>query len=131
MFQSTASQTALAASAMALVAVLAAGTALAAAAFPPSVLALSQKEKANGVSITYAYFPHKGTLAIYGSDARGRMSKTRLGQVAINAGDHRNIKVALSPAPKSGTRLWAVVEHPNGSPFKDEGKAAEQSFKVL
>jgi len=127
MFKSTA----LTAGAIALGALLAAGSALAAAAYPPSVLALNQKEKKNGVSITYAYFPRKGSLAIYESDARGRVGKTRLGDVAINAGDHRNVKIALSQAPKPGTKLWAVVQQKNGSPFRDQGTPAEQSFKVL
>jgi hypothetical protein len=121
----------LTASAIALATLLGAGTAMAATGFPPSVIALNQKEKAKGVSITYARFPQKGTLAIYGSDANGRMAKTRLGQVAIDAGDHRNVKVALSQSPKPGSKLWAVVEHANGNAFKDHGKPAEQSFRVL
>ncbi len=131
MFKSPTSRNALTAGAIALATLLGAGTAMAAAAFPPSVIALNQKEKAKGVSITYARFPQKGTLAIYGSDANGRMGKTRLGHVAIDAGDHRNVKVALSQSPKPGTELWAAVENANGSVFKDHGKPAEQSFRVL
>ncbi len=131
MLTSPTAHTGLTAGAIALAALLGTGVAMARSAFPPSVLALNQKEKANDVSITYAYFPQKGTLAIYASDARGRMEKAPLAKVAVDAGDHRNLKIALSPAPKSGTKLWAVVQHANGSPFTDHGKAAEQSFKVL
>jgi hypothetical protein len=132
MFKSRAfKSTALTAGAIASLALLAAGTAMAAAVYPPSVTALNQKEKKNGVSITYAYFPRKGTLAIYGSNARGQVGKTRLGQVAIDAGDHRNVKIALSQSPKRGTKLWAVVQQKNGSPFRNQGTPAEQSFKIL
>jgi hypothetical protein len=92
---------------------------------------LEPKGEENGVSITYAYFPRKGTLAIYGSNARGQVGKTRLGQVAIDAGDHRNVKIALSQSPKRGTKLWAVVQQKNGSPFRNQGTPAEQSFKIL
>jgi hypothetical protein len=131
MFKSAASRNTLTASAIACVTLLLGGTAMAAVGTPPSVLALNQKEKAQRVSITYAYLPKKGTLAIYGSNARGRMGRSALGQVAIDAGDHRNVKVALSPAPRSGTELWAVIETKSGAPFTDHGKPAEQSFKVL
>jgi hypothetical protein len=131
MFNSPASRNHVAVGAIMLMALLGAGTAIAAEAFPPSVLALSQKPNGNSVSITYAYFPQKGTLGIYASDSRGRMGMTRLGQVDIGAGDHRNVKIALSAPPKPGTKLWAAVEHANGGLFKNQGKPAEQSFKVL
>jgi hypothetical protein len=118
-------------SAIVLASSLLATAAMAADMFPPSVIALSQKEKANGVSITYANFPKSGTLAIFEGDANGRVGKTRLGHVALKAGDHRNIQVALSPTPRNGARLWAVLEQSNGQPFTDHGKPAQQSFKVL
>lgn len=131
MFNSPASRNRLALGAIAIMGLLGAGTALAAEAFPPSVLALNQKPKGNDVSITYAYFPQKGKLAVYRSDARGGRGRTRLGEVNIGAGDHRNVMIKLKAAPKPGTKLWAAVEQKNGNLFKDQGMPAEQSFKVL
>ncbi len=63
----------LVATAVATIGLLAASQAFAADTFPPSVIALNQKPKSNNVSITYANLPQKGTLAIYQSDAQGRM----------------------------------------------------------
>lgn len=96
--------------------------------FPPSVIALNQKMKDGGVSITYANFPEKGTLAILEREAGHRHGEKRIGHVAVDAGDHRNIHVSLSPQPSPGAHLTAVVERGNGKTGKP---AAEQTFKVL
>lgn len=97
----------------------------------PSVIAMNQKLASNAVSITYAYLPAKGSLAIFAIDSHGRQHQ--VGRLELAAGDHRNFKVTLSETPKAGTRLEAVVENsPKGmTPFKDDGVPAEQSFKVL
>ena len=82
----------------------------------------------------YAYLPKNGMLAIFSSDARGHMGKAPIGLVALLVGDHRNFKVTLNPAPKSGTQLWAVLEQStrNTEPFKRfDGKPVEESFKAL
>jgi orotate phosphoribosyltransferase-like protein len=105
--------------------------ALAADIYPPSVIVFSQKPKAGDVSITYANLPQKGTLAIFESDAKGRLSKTRVGKVALDGGDHRNIRVKLSQKPGEGGKLVAVLEQPNGNPFKNQRSNADRSFKVL
>jgi hypothetical protein len=131
------SRIAIAISAAALVAPLAAG-ALADTpsqqskdSFPASVIALNQKLDGGDVSITYANMPQKGTLALFASDAQGKIGKTRVGQVALDAGDHRNIKVELSQKPQDGARLWAVLEQANGKPFQNQRSNYDRSFKVL
>jgi hypothetical protein len=119
---------------IAIVSTLLTGTAaLAAAGTPPSVIAMSQKLKGDSVSITYAYMPKAGTLAIYSSTKSGTMSVEPVGHVALPAGDHRDISVDLKSKPASGTKLWAVLEKSGSksSVFKDQGTPAEQSFKVL
>ena len=119
---------------IAFVSTLLTGTAaLAAAGTPPSVIAMSQKLKGDSVSITYAYMPKAGTLAIYSSTKSGTMSAKPVGHVALPAGDHRDISVDLKSKPASGTKLWAVLEKSGSksSVFKDQGTPAEQSFKVL
>ena len=107
--------------------------ALAAIGTPPVVIAMNQKLEGDSVSITYAFLPKDGTLAIFPSDVRGRMSAEPIGLVGLAAGDHRNVKVPLSPLPKSGTKLWAVLEqagraHPLTTLDDDP---AEQMFKTL
>lgn len=99
--------------------------------FPPSIIAMNQKPKGGDVSITYANLPEKGALVIFEGDGRGQMGKTRVGKVALDAGDHRNIKVQLSPMPRNGARLYAVLEQENGQPFKHQRSNADRSFKVL
>ncbi len=79
--------------------------ALAAIGTPPVVIAMNQKLKGNDVSIDYAFLPKDGTIAIFAGDARGRMGKEPIGLVRLTAGDHYNVDVALSPLPKSGTKL--------------------------
>jgi hypothetical protein len=116
-----------------LLATLLTGTAaLAAVGTPPSVIAMSQKLKGDAVSITYAYMPKDGTLAIYSSTKSGKMGKP-VGHIALSAGDHRDISVDLRAKPARGTKLWAVLEKSGtkSGVFKDKGTPAEQSFKVL
>ena len=61
------------------------------------------------------------------------MGKEPIGLVRLTAGDHYNVDVALSPLPKSGTKLWAVIERAGGTqPFTTlDGEPAEQTFKTL
>jgi hypothetical protein len=100
--------------------------------FLPSVTALSQKVKGDTVSITYAFLPKDGTLAILSGDPSSRAGASVLGSVALSAGDHRNVKVQLSREPTAGTRLWAAIDQAkSGKPFKRSDERAEQSFKAL
>jgi hypothetical protein len=100
--------------------------------FLPSVTAMNQKLKNDGVDITYAFLPKDGRLAILSSDPEARSGATVIGSVALSAGDHREVKVSLSSAPKAGTSLWAQVEQAkSGKPFAKSDERAEQRFKVL
>ena len=97
---------------------------------PAEVIALNQKI-GDSVSISYPYLPKNGMLS---SDARGHMGKAPIGVVALLVSDHRNFKVTLNPAPKSGTQLWAVLEQSSGNmePFKRfDGKPVEECFTAL
>jgi hypothetical protein len=101
---------------------------------PAEVIALNQKIKGDGVSITYAYLPKNGMLAIFASDALGHMGRAPIGRIALLVGEHSNFEVTLNPAPKSGTQLWAVLEQStrNREPFKKfDGQPVEESFKAL
>jgi hypothetical protein len=76
---------------------------------PPSVLTFDQKLEGNAVTVKYAHLLTAGYLVVYGSDADGNPSKEPLGHVALKAGDHRDVKVELSQAPPSDTRLWTSL----------------------
>ena len=95
-----------------------------------SVIAMSQKPKSNSVSITYAYLPKDGTLALYPVGSSGKIEKTPVGKVSLKAGDHRQVSVSLNSAPKAGERLEAVIEQ-SGQPVKNSGDQAERTFKIL
>lgn len=116
---------------LAVAASLSAPLAFAAPGTAPSVIAMNQKIASDAVSITYAYLPVKGSLAIFEIDPHGQ--RRPVGRLELAAGDHRNFKVMLNETPKAGTRLEAVLENsPKGmTPFKDDGQPAEQSFKLL
>lgn len=110
---------------------LASGAALAAASTPSaSIIAMSQKPKGDAVSITYAFLPQDGLLAIYPVNSSGKISAAPLGQVMLTAGDHRDVSVTLKPSPKSGAKLEAVIEH-GGQPLKASGDLAERTFRIL
>ncbi len=76
---------------------------------PPSVLVFDQKLVNGGVEVKYANIPSKGYVAVLGSDANGMPTGTPLGAQPINAGDHRDIKVALNGQPKAGDKLWVSL----------------------
>lgn len=115
--------------------VFAGGSALAASSMYPdtpnaSVIAFNQKAKGNSVSINYAFLPQNGTLAIYPINRSGKVGATPLGKISLQAGDHRNVDVALNSSPKKGTRLQAVIEK-SGQPLKNSGDVPERTFVVL
>ena len=100
--------------------------------FLPSVTALDQKVKGDAVTITYAFLPKDGTLAILSGDPSKKSGASVVGSVDLSAGDHREVKVPLGSEPKAGTRLWAQVEQgKSGKPFAKSDERAQQSFKTL
>lgn len=100
--------------------------------FLPSVTVLDQKLKNDAVSVTYAYLPQAGRLAILTGDPAKKSSASVLGSVDLGAGDHREVKVPLQSEPKAGMRMWAQVEQSKSDkPFANSDERAEQSFKAL
>lgn len=75
----------------------------------PSVMAFNQKAQGQAVAITYVHLPKAGYVVIYGSDANGKPTGDALGNVALKAGDHRDIKVELKSVPAPNTKLWAAL----------------------
>jgi hypothetical protein len=95
----------------------------------PSVIALNQKPKDDTVSITYAYTPKDGRLVLFSGDPDAKGSAKEVGSVDLKAGDHRDVKVKLSTAAKSGEQLWAAIEQPKSdTPMVSGDERAEQSF---
>lgn len=76
---------------------------------PPSVLAMDQKIEGKEVLIEYAYVPTNGYLILYGADKDGKKTGEPIGQLALNAGDHRKLKVQLTSVPPAGSALWASL----------------------
>lgn len=100
--------------------------------FLPSVTVLDQKLKNDAVSVTYAYLPQAGKLAILTGDPAKKSAASIVGSIDLGAGDHREVKVPLSSEPKAGMQLWAQVEQgKSNKPFANSDERAEQSFKAL
>ncbi len=98
----------------------------------PSVIVWNQKVEGKTVKLTYAYLPKDGFVVIYGSDAAGKMSGQPLGNAAIPAGDHRDVKVTLTTEPKKGSKLWATLYEKtdkNGK-FDDKDQAVWKSGEL-
>jgi hypothetical protein len=78
----------------------------------PSVIVLDQKldpKDGNSIKITYVYVPKKSFVVVHGSDAQGAIDQKSLGQLALEPGDHRDVKVPLTNAEKAGTKLWITL----------------------
>lgn len=103
------------------------------AAGAPSVIAMNQKIANGEVSITYANMPKDGFLVIHASSASGKATGDVLGEVALKAGDHRNIKVKVNGSVARGATLWAELQPAKDSTkaFEDAGLPVEQSFKAI
>lgn len=90
---------------------------------PPSVLAFDQKADGGNVTIKYAHLPRAGYLAIYNTDASGKITGEPIGHVALKAGDHRDVKVQLSKAPPASAKLRAALyEDKDGDSKLDKSK---------
>ena len=76
---------------------------------PASVLAFDQKLSGSDIVIEYAHLPDAGYVAVYGTDKSGAPTGEPLGYTKLNAGDHRQLKIALSKAPTTGDRLWVSI----------------------
>lgn len=90
---------------------------------PPSVLVWNQKIEGGNVLVKYAHLPKNGYIVIYGADAAGKPSGDPIGSIALNAGDHRDIKVPLQSTPAAGTKLLtALHEDVDGDSKFDKAK---------
>ncbi len=96
----------------------------------PSVIVFNQKPKDGEIKVTYAYLPSPGHLVIYGAEANGKASSTRLGSVKLEAGDHRDIAVKLDKTVPSGTALWASLTNAEQHPFWKKSLPSENAFIV-
>lgn len=83
---------------------------------PPSVIAFDQKAGPS-LMVDYVFLPKDGYVAVYKSDDTGKPAGKPIGHTAIEGGDHRQLKIQLSEAPKPGERLWVSL-------YKDADKSA-------
>lgn len=122
---------------------LAASTAVAvvtaqAAAAPnqPSVLVFNQKAAGGEATITYAYIPKDGFVALYASDPQKSRNTKAIGEATLPAGDSREIKVKIAPTAKAGETLWAelrlgkITDWGASKPVMIDGKPVDQSFML-
>ena len=102
--------------------------------YPPSVTVLDQELENGEVSVTYAFLPKPGKLTILSGDPEKASDASVIGSIELQAGDHRQVKVPLTNAPKAGTQLWAKVDKGKGDtmePFSKADERAHQSFRTL
>lgn len=110
-------------------AVVVASTAFAGTGTPASIIAFNQKPTNSAVTITYAYLPKDGALDIFAVGPNGMRKGKSLGNVALRAGDHRDVSVTLNAVPAKGTRLVAVIE--KDKPVNSSGDRPERTFSIL
>lgn len=107
----------------------------------PSLIVFDQKADGGSINLSYVFLPHNGYVALYGSDADGKVTGDVLGYVPLPSGDHRNVTVKIDKAPESGTTLWASLyrdvdgdkklDKEQDKPFWPNGKPLENSFNIL
>jgi len=81
---------------------------------PASVIVFDQKLDGSDVKVSYVYAPEKGFAVIYGSDQHGKHGGKALGTLAIEPGDHRDVKVPISGQVKPGDSLWVSLYRAKG-----------------
>ncbi len=107
----------------------------------PSLIVFDQRNAGKAVSFSYVYLPFDGYVAVYGSDADGKVAGDVLGYVPLAAGDHRNVSVDIGKDLKSGMTLWgSLYQDVDGDKkldkgkdraFWPDGKPLENRFNVL
>lgn len=104
------------------------------APYQPSVLVFNQKAAGGEATITYAYSPTDGFVALYASDPQKSPNAKAIGEAALPAGDSREIRVKLAPTAKPGETLWAelrlgkITDWAASKPVMMDGKPVDQSF---
>jgi hypothetical protein len=107
----------------------------------PSLIVFDQRSGTKAVNFSYVYLPFDGYVAVYGSDADGKVTGDVLGYVPLAAGDHRNINVEIDKNLESGMTLWASLyrdvdgdkklNKEQDTAFWPDGKPLENTFNVL
>jgi hypothetical protein len=111
-------------------AMMAAAATAHAATIDPSVIVFDQALADKSVDVSYAYLPEKGYLAVYPSDAEGKPVRQALGTTELKAGDHRNVKITLSEAPKAGQRFWVSIYRDADNKAGFDSKADQPVWKA-
>lgn len=75
---------------------------------PASVLAFNQKLKGDAVTISYAYLPENGYVAVFAEDGGKRAAKI-LGFTALPKGNHNNVSVKIRDRVEPGSAMWASL----------------------
>lgn len=84
------------------------------ASTPASVIVFDQKLDGSGVKLSYVYAPEKSFAVVYGSDQHGKRTRKTLGSLALDPGDHRDVKIPISEQTKSGDALWVSLYRAKG-----------------
>jgi len=88
-----------------------------------SALICDQQPNSQSIIIDYVYLKENGYVVVYQSDAHGKPTGIPIGNVSLEAGDHRDINVALNEQPKSGEKLWvSLYKNADGKPSFDPGE---------
>lgn len=104
------------------------------APFQPSVLVFNQKAAGGDATISYAYMPKPGFVALYATDPQSGKVGEALGQAALPAADSRDIKIKLATTVKPGETIWAelregkITDLGASHPVLVNGKPVDQSF---
>lgn len=110
------------------------GAAQAADAYQPSVLVFNQKAGTGNATITYAFIPKDGFVALYAGDPQTSKTMKPIGEAALLAGDNRDLHVTLPSTAKAGEKLWAelrvgtITNLGASKPVMLNGEPVEQSF---
>jgi hypothetical protein len=85
-----------------------------AAATPASVIVFDQKLDSPEVKVSYIFAPEKSFAVVHQGDEKSEGAKKLLGTLALDAGDHRDLKIPLSNPAKSGDGLWISLYRAKG-----------------
>ena len=88
-----------------------------------SALVFDQKLEGNTVKLAYVYVPKKSLVVIYDAAAKDGARGDARGSLALQPGDHRDVKIPLSAAPKAGDTLAVALYEDNDADGKFTAKS--------
>jgi hypothetical protein len=87
---------------------------------PASLIVFDQKLDKPEVRVSYIFASEKSFAVVYGGGENSEGAKKVLGTLAVDAGDHRDVKIPLSNSAQPGEALWVSLYRSGDAEFNSK-----------